>query len=93
MVLEWLFASLGILYGYQKPGVEDPKALFMTGARVGIVLAFVAGILAAIVNPLGPLPLSFGLGFVGTVFGVAYYTIIFTTGAVIGDFLEIGVKK
>ncbi|MFQ6136269.1 MAG: hypothetical protein ACE5PM_03715 [Candidatus Hydrothermarchaeales archaeon] len=95
MVFEMGIVSVGILYGYLKPGKEKPGDLMYKGAEIGVILACIFALLIVFVGGISfPLAMGIGImGYFGIIVGVVYFTILFAVGAILGDFLEVSIGR
>ncbi|MBU2617299.1 MAG: hypothetical protein KKI07_01295 [Euryarchaeota archaeon] len=89
-MLELLVGIAGLIYGYVKPGKEDKMALLKKGLVIGLAL----GVIFSLLGLFAGAGLLFAVGTVaGVLIAVIYLTIIFIIGTLIGDWLEIKLKK
>jgi len=93
MWLELLNFIIGIAFGFFHHGKEDRMGILKNGAIIGIVLGVIFVLVSMFLVPGG---ISIDVGFLG-VFGIfieiIIFVIIFIVGTLIGDWLEVILKK
>ena len=89
MIFELLALVAGLVYGYANPGKEDRWALLKKGAIYGIILGVVFGLIGLFIGGV----FLFAAGAIGTFISVVVLVIIFIIGKLIGDILEVALKK
>ena len=82
--------AFGVFYGYRHPGKEDKAGLMKNGAKWGLVIGLGFGLLDYFV--LSSLPRLLRMT-IGGLIGIIILTLVFVVGTVIGDFLEVKLKK
>jgi len=87
--IELLLLSAGIAYGYLKPGKQNKMQLLKSGALIGVGLGIIFGILALFV---GALLFAF-VTFWAVGASALVLTLIFIIGVIIGDFLEVHLRR
>lgn len=86
----WLALLIGIAYGYFTPGQQNKMDLLKKGLLLGIVIAIVLVVLAALLNMN---PFGFGTGLIANIIGAIIITLLFVGGVWLGDLLEHRFKK
>ena len=89
MALDLLAFIAGIVYGYMNPGREAKGKLLKKGLKIGVVV----GIVLAVLNLFVGGSLRFGATLIGSIIGIAFLTLMFVVGTIIGDWLEEKIKK
>jgi Mg/Co/Ni transporter MgtE len=89
MILEILAFTVGLVYGYVKPGKEKRWELFKKGIVYGVILGIIFGIIGFFVGGL----FLFAASTIGIFIGVIILVIIFIIGTFIGDLLEVAIKR
>lgn len=89
-MLDVVFVTLGILFGYKSPKKEDLRASIIMGSQIGIILAISTVILITL--SMGGHSMGGIAGYIPKVFAVGYYTIWFIVGVLIGSSLLISLS-
>ncbi len=91
MSLDILVAfAFGIVYGFRHRGKEDRAGLLRDGAKWGLVIGLGIGLLDYVATENVSRFIS--LTQIG-VLGILVITVVFVVGTVLGDFLEVKLKK
>lgn len=89
MAFDLIAFVVGIVYGYINPGKEAKGELLKKGLKIGVVVGIVFAVLNLFVGGF----LRFGATLIGSVIGIAFLTLMFVVGTIIGDWLEEKIKK
>ena len=89
MALDLIAFIAGIVYGYINPGKEAKGKLLKKGLKIGVIIGIVFAVLNLFVGGF----LTFGATLIGSIIGIGFLTILFIAGTIIGDWLEVRIKK
>ncbi|MFH1774861.1 MAG: hypothetical protein ABH874_07890 [Methanobacteriota archaeon] len=89
MALDVLAFIAGIVYGYINPGKEAKGKLLKKGLKIGVVIGIVFAVLNLFVGGF----LTFGTTLIGSIIAIGFLTLMFVAGTIIGDWLEVKIKK
>ncbi|MDI6654897.1 MAG: hypothetical protein QME59_03320 [Candidatus Hydrothermarchaeota archaeon] len=89
MALDILAFIAGIVYGYINPGKEAKGKLLKKGLKIGVIIGIVFAVLNLFVGGF----LTFGTTLIGSIIAIGFLTLMFVAGTIIGDWLEVKIKK
>ena len=89
MALDVLAFIAGILYGYVNPGKEARGKMLRKGLKIGVIVGIVFAVLSMFIGGF----MAFGTTLIGSIIGIGFLTLMFVAGTVIGDWLEVKIKK
>ncbi|MDP6459447.1 MAG: hypothetical protein QF673_00175 [Candidatus Hydrothermarchaeota archaeon] len=88
-LLDVLAFIAGILYGYVNSGKEARGKMLRKGLKIGVLVGIVFAVLSMFIGGF----MAFGTTLIGSIIGIGFLTLMFVAGTVIGDWLEVKIKK